>query len=208
MVYPHSLVHRGPVCIWKPNLLSVLGDHSNRRCEGQTSHHLSTAMTNGTDYVVYNSTSYCPSNPSPHTQAYTCTAYSIVAVFLLGVTAIPLHHVVKQLSPPIPGSTLEAVEAAILCADIHAYSKNSTMSHLRFTLLCRAVKVPSLCPMCAHWADVLQPTMSPVQCCHSWRHGVTRWDHSAGANTCTHKACITCLVRTYNTYLRTYVKFI
>ena len=44
MVYPHSLVHWGPVCIWKPNLLSVLGDHSNRRCEGQSSHHLSTAM--------------------------------------------------------------------------------------------------------------------------------------------------------------------
>ena len=68
MVHPHSLVHRGSVCIWKPNLLSVLGDHSNRRCEGQTSHHLSTAMTNGTDYVVYNSTSLQPL--STHTSVY------------------------------------------------------------------------------------------------------------------------------------------
>ena len=42
--------------------------------------------------------------------------HSSIPVFLFGVTSILLHQVVKELSPSVPGSTLEAVEATSLHA--------------------------------------------------------------------------------------------
>ena len=65
--------------------------------------------------------------PPTHSHSYihaahmhTCTiSHSIVVVLLLGITSILLHQVVKELSSSVSGSTLEAVQSAILHTGTH-----------------------------------------------------------------------------------------
>ena len=61
---------------------------------------------------------------------YVCVReiHSSIPVFLLGVTSILLHQVVKELSPSVPGSTLEAVEATSLHAQASYMMKHQSHS--------------------------------------------------------------------------------